>query len=186
MPATLNHTWGFRKDDQDWKSPGEVTFKLVDIVSKGGNYLLNVGPTAEGVDPAGQPGHAAHGGPVAEAQRRRRLRRGADAVGRGAGRADVAGHEGPAGQRRSFLPHNEWRVTTRPGKLYFTFFQEPRVPFELPPMKNAVKRAYRLADAAPVEVKVENGRPQLVIARPIHDPMATVVVVEIEGEKVER
>ena len=44
----------------------------------------------------------------------------------------------------------------------------------------------RLADREPVEVKVENGRPQLVIARPIHDPMATTVVVEIEGDKVER
>ena len=53
-------------------------------------------------------------------------------------------------------------------------------------MKNAVKRAYRLADKAPVEVKVEDGRPHLVIPRPIQDPTATVVVVEIEGEKVER
>ncbi len=48
-PATLNHTWGYRKDDHDWKSPSDVTFKLVDIVSKGGNYLLNVGPMADGV-----------------------------------------------------------------------------------------------------------------------------------------
>jgi hypothetical protein len=62
---------------------------------------------------------------------------------------------------------------------------EPRVPFELPAMKNAVKRAYRLADKEPIEVKVENGRPQLVIPRPIHDPTATVVVVEIEGDRVE-
>ena len=51
MPATINHTWGFRKDDTDWKSPGQIAFKLVDIVSKGGNYLLNVGPTADGVIP---------------------------------------------------------------------------------------------------------------------------------------
>ena len=51
MPATLNHTWGYRKDDHDWKSPQTVIFKLIDIVSKGGNYLLNVGPTAEGVIP---------------------------------------------------------------------------------------------------------------------------------------
>ena len=60
MPATLNHTWGYRKDDHDWKSPGDVTFKLVDIVSKGGNYLLNVGPMADGRDPAAEPGRAAH------------------------------------------------------------------------------------------------------------------------------
>ena len=51
VPATLNHTWGFKKDDTDWKTPDDLTFKLVDIVSKGGNYLLNVGPTSEGVIP---------------------------------------------------------------------------------------------------------------------------------------
>ena len=51
VPATLNHTWGYRKDDHDWKSPQTVIFKLVDIVSKGGNYLLNVGPMADGVIP---------------------------------------------------------------------------------------------------------------------------------------
>ncbi len=51
VPATLNHTWGYRTDDHDWKSPQTVIFKLIDIVSKGGNYLLNVGPTAEGVIP---------------------------------------------------------------------------------------------------------------------------------------
>jgi alpha-L-fucosidase len=84
------------------------------------------------------------------------------------------------------LPHNEWRVTTQPGKLYFTFFQEPRAPFELPPMKNAVKRAYYLASGKPVELKEENGQRQLIVRRPILDPMATVVVVEIEGEKVEK
>jgi alpha-L-fucosidase len=85
------------------------------------------------------------------------------------------------------LPHNEWRVTVKPGKLYFTFFQEPRVPFPLPAMKNAVRRAYRLADGAAIEVKpAEDGRPTLVIPRPIHDPTATVVVVEIEGDAVQR
>jgi alpha-L-fucosidase len=84
------------------------------------------------------------------------------------------------------LPHNEWRVTTQPGKLYFTFFQEPRAPFEFPPMKNAVKRAYYLAGGKPVEVKEENGRRQLIVPRPIVDPMATVIVIEIEGGQVER
>ena len=51
VPATLNHTWGYRTDDHDWKSPQTVIFKLIDIVSKGGNYLLNVGPMADGVIP---------------------------------------------------------------------------------------------------------------------------------------
>jgi alpha-L-fucosidase len=80
----------------------------------------------------------------------------------------------------------QWRVTTRPGKLFVTFFDEPRAPFALPAMRNTVKRAYRLADKAPVEMKMENGRAVLNLERPILDPMATVVVVEFEGDKVER
>jgi alpha-L-fucosidase len=83
-------------------------------------------------------------------------------------------------------PQTQWRVTTRPGKLYFTFFDEPRAPFALPAMKNKVTRVYRLADKKPVEMKMENGRTVLNIERPILDPMATVVVVEFEGRVVER
>ena len=51
VPATLNDTWGFKKNDENWKDPRDLIGKLADIVSKGGNYLLNVGPTAEGVIP---------------------------------------------------------------------------------------------------------------------------------------
>lgn len=50
-PATINDTWGFKVNDHNWKSSTELIQKLVDIVSKGGTYLLNVGPTAEGVIP---------------------------------------------------------------------------------------------------------------------------------------
>lgn len=77
-------------------------------------------------------------------------------------------------------------MTTKPGKLYVTFFQEPRVPFELPAMTNAVIRAYQLADGKPVELKRDGGKVFLNIVRPIIDPMATVVVVEIEGASVQR
>jgi alpha-L-fucosidase len=52
VPATINDTWGYKTGDQNWKSPSELVRKLVDCASKGGNYLLNVGPTAEGVIPS--------------------------------------------------------------------------------------------------------------------------------------
>jgi alpha-L-fucosidase len=184
-PATINHTWGYRKDDHDWKSPGDVILKLVDIASKGGNYLLNVGPMADGTIPA----------PSQEVLRTvgRWLRTNGEAV-YGAGPTPFGEELGEPSARGVkdlrgsplFLSRNEWRVTTKPGRLYFTFFQEPRVPFELPAMKNAVKRAFRLADGAPVEVRRVDGRPALSIGRPVIDPMATVVVVEIDGESVER
>jgi len=49
---TLNDTWGFKSYDHNWKSTETLVRNLVDIASKGGNYLLNVGPTKEGEIPA--------------------------------------------------------------------------------------------------------------------------------------
>jgi alpha-L-fucosidase len=183
VPATINHTWGYKSYDHDWKSPGMIAFKLVDIVSKGGNYLLNVGPMADGVIP--QPsqdvlrvvgtwlivnGEAVYGA-------------GPTPFGDELGESSAKGMKDVRGQPL-MLARTEWRVTTKPGKLYFTFFAEPRAPFELPAMKNKVKRAYRLADGAPVDVKVDGTRTFLNIERPIFDPMATVIVVEVEGTSV--
>jgi alpha-L-fucosidase len=50
-PGTMNNTWGYRSDDQDWKSTEELLYWLTSITSKGGNYLLNIGPTGEGLFP---------------------------------------------------------------------------------------------------------------------------------------
>ncbi|RKX35695.1 MAG: alpha-L-fucosidase [Verrucomicrobia bacterium] len=50
-PATLNDTWGFKTDDHKWKSVRELLYLLIDLTGKGVNYLLNVGPTAEGIIP---------------------------------------------------------------------------------------------------------------------------------------
>jgi alpha-L-fucosidase len=50
-PATLNDTWGFKTDDHNWKSVEYLLELLVNCASKGVNYLLNVGPTAEGIIP---------------------------------------------------------------------------------------------------------------------------------------
>ena len=50
-PATINDTWGFKTTTTTGSRPEDLIRKLVDVASKGGNYLLNVGPTAEGVIP---------------------------------------------------------------------------------------------------------------------------------------
>jgi alpha-L-fucosidase len=49
---TMNDTWGYKSYDDNWKSTETIIRNLVDIASKGGNYLLNVGPTNEGLIPA--------------------------------------------------------------------------------------------------------------------------------------
>jgi alpha-L-fucosidase len=185
-PATINHTWGFRKDDTDWKSPGQIIFKLVDIVSKGGNYLLNVGPTSEGVIPQASQDILRTAG--------RWLQVNGEAI-YGAGPTPFGDELGEIsktlkdvrGEPLGFL-QSDFRYTTKPGKLYITFFTEPRVPFALPPMKNSVSRAYYLGGdqgAAAIKMRTEKGRTILDIERPIPDPMATVVVVDISGTSIE-
>ena len=184
-PATTNDTWGFRTDDTNWKSPGQILFKLVDIVSKGGNYLLNVGPTAEGLIP---------GIPSANLRTVGRwLRVNGEAV-YGAGISPFGDEYGEYTSRgakdlrgsKLFLSDQEWRATTKPGKLYFMFFSEPRVPFEIPPIANKITRAYLLANHTPIEIKQIGDKTTFDMPRPMLDPMATVVVVEFEGSRVER
>ncbi len=48
---TMNSTWGYKSFDNKWKSTETLLHNLIDIASKGGNYLLNVGPTSEGLIP---------------------------------------------------------------------------------------------------------------------------------------
>ena len=184
-PATINDTWGYRTDDTNWKSPGQIAFKLVDIVSKGGNYLLNVGPTAEGVIPQVSQDILRTVGGWLKVNGEAVYGAGPSPFGDEFGEYSARGAKDVRGNKL-FLPQTEWRVTARPGKLYFTFFSEPRAPFELPVMKNTITRAYRLADKAPVELRREAGRVSFTLERPVLDPMATVIVVEYEGNSVAR
>ena len=187
VPATINHTWGYKTYDHDWKSPGTIIFKLVDIVSKGGNYLLNVGPRADGIIPEASQYVLRSAGDWLKVNGEAVYGAGPTPWGEELGEPSSKGTKDVRGQPL-VLQRTEWRVTTKPGRLYFTFFAEPRAAggFELPAMTNAVKRVYQLADGAPVDFKSEGGKTILNIRRPIIDPMATVIVVEIDGTSVKR
>ncbi len=188
VPATLNHTWGFRTDDTDWKSPGDIIFKLVDIASKGGNYLLNVGPMSNGIIPQASQDNLRTVG--------RWLKVNGEAI-YGARRSpfgeefgDYAATAKNADGKPLFLARGDWRCTTKPGKLYFTIFHVARDgAFPLPAFKNAIKRAYLLDDPSrPIEVKTAaDGSRTIGVSRyAVNDTMGAVAVVEIDGDEVRK
>lgn len=51
VPATLNHSWGYKSTDHNWKSVESLLYSLIRSASNGCNYLLNIGPKADGTVP---------------------------------------------------------------------------------------------------------------------------------------
>jgi len=168
VPATLNRTWGFKKDDTDWKPPSDLVFKLVDIVSKGGNYLLNVGPTAEGLIPqASQDNLRAVG---------RWLKINGESI-YGAGPTPFGDELGAYSDTEKdkdgkpvFKARQDWRCTTRPGRLYIHFIKWPGQTFEMHGVKDTVKKAYLLADHAHKRLAVKQSGGSLTVALPAQAP----------------
>jgi alpha-L-fucosidase len=156
-PATLNDTWGFKSNDHNWKSPTDLVHKLVDIVSKGGNYLLNVGPTAEGVIPA----------PSVE-----RL----SAVG------DWLASNGEAvyGTRPGPWQGLEWcRSTSKADKIYLHVFAWPQGGvLRLPALEQPLRQAHLLADPT-TPLRLTQGGGEVTIQGPVVAPDAldTVIVL---------
>ncbi|MDA0745848.1 MAG: alpha-L-fucosidase [bacterium] len=167
-PATLNDTWGYKKNDQNWKPVKGLIRRLVDIVSKGGNYLLNVGPTARGVIPA-------------------------PSVKRLEQMGDWMKVNGEAVYGASASPHPfemSWgSLTCKPGRLYLNIVDWPQGEFVLYGLKNRVKKAYLLADkkkplAVSQAYREEIDLHTLTIGLPkkVPDRAVSVVVLEVEGE----
>jgi len=161
-PATINDTWGFKSYDHNWKSTGVLIHKLVEIVSKGGNYLLNVGPTAEGIIPE----------PSVD-----RLK--------DVGKWLKVNGESIYGATASPFEEFEWgRCTTKHGKIYLHILAWPYDgKLEVPSLKGKVNRVYLLADEKRRNLEVKGRGDGVLIklpAKPL-DSVDTVIVVEIEG-----
>ena len=159
---TMNGTWGFKKDDTDWKPTEDLLKKLVDIASKGGNFLLNVGPTAAGVIPYESVERLA-------------------AVGAW---MDVNG-ESIHGSTASAFENLSWgRCTQKPGLLYLHVFDWPKDgQLPVPGLMNDVKKAFLLADTQRTPLAVSRTDEGVSVALPddAPDPIVSVVVLQIEG-----
>ena len=182
VPATLNNTWGYKSYDDNWKSPEDLTFKLVDIVSKGGNYLLNVGPTSEGVIPQPSQDNLRAVGRWLKVNGEAIYGAGVTPFGDELGAYDPQKKDSRG--NRVFVASKQWRCTTKPGKLFIHLFEWPVGSFELPPIQEKVTKAYLLADPQRKGLAVRQNGQKWSIALPqaAPDKMDSVLVLETAAD----
>ncbi len=166
---TMNRHWGFNAADAQWKSSQELMRNLIDIASKGGNYLLNVGPRADGSFPPESIERLA-------------------AIGAWMNEHGEAIH----GTTASVFESTPWgRCTVRAGDatstLYLHVFepQKTRVELRLPGLTNKIRSVRVLGARGEVAPFVFSVFPPVefgcVVELTDPHPFATVVAVEIEG-----
>lgn len=161
---TMNGTWGFRTSDTKWKSTETLIRNLADIASKGGNYLLNIGPKPDGTFPE---------------ESIERLK--------AIGNWMKVNSESIYATKSSPIPPLEWgrctrKETTKGATLYFSVFNWPSDgKLVIPNLKNEVLSATLLATKSKLKTATENGVLTIALPSAAPDAIASVIKVEFEG-----
>jgi alpha-L-fucosidase len=161
---TINNTWGYKTDDANFKSTKTLLHNLIDIASKGGNYLLNVGPTSLGEIPP------------PEVERLKQM-----------GQWLAVNGDSIYGSSHSPFAHYSFdgRCTVKGNRLFVQVFKWPADGVKIMGLKTAVQSAKFLDGAAPAEVQTsldDNGVALLTIKPPAHlNPLGTVVELDLAG-----
>lgn len=169
---TMNHSWGWQTFDDNWKSNQDLIRKLVDIASKGGNFLLNVGPMANGEFPP------------AAVERLAAMGKWMDVNG-----ASIHGTDGSPFKDLSFGRCTSAPLPNGNQRLYLHVFDRPADgELRLEGLMNAPldAGAYLLADPSAGALAVRREDASLLVRLPetLSDAIDTVVVLDLEGEAI--
>ncbi len=158
---TMNDTWGYKSHDNNFKSTTTIVRNLIDIASKGGNYLLNVGPTSEGIIPAPEVDRLKEAGKWMKAN----------------GESIYATSASPY-KKLLF----DGRATVKGNTLYLNIFEWPSTGLVLTGLQTSVKYATAVANGQKVTV-TKRADGSLAIGRPVMiDPISTTIALSLEGK----
>jgi len=159
---TMNGSWGYKPSDHRWKSSEALIRNLIDIVSKGGNFLLNVGPSSEGLFPP---------------ESIDRLK--------AIGEWTKANGESIYGAKASPYDRPEWgRYTSKPGVIYAHVFNWPEDGILALNKDIRVKSASLLSDPkTELKFKTDDSGVSVFLPAIATDTIATVVKIIVEPAK---
>jgi alpha-L-fucosidase len=161
---TMNGTWGYRTSDNKWKSTETLIHNLCDIASKGGNYLLNVGPKPDGTFPQESVDRLKDIGAWMKVN--------SEAI--------------YATKRSPFAPL-AWGRCTKKGNagnttLYFSVFDWPKDgKLTIPTLKNEVVLAKLLANGSKLTTAKSGDGLVINVPATAPDKIASVIKVEVKG-----
>jgi alpha-L-fucosidase len=180
---TINDTWGYKSYDTHFKSTETLLHNLVDIASKGGNYLLNVGPTSEGIIPQPEVDRLKQIGDWLKVNGDSIYGSGLTAFGPEAGYFDPSQKDKSG--KPTWVATWEWRCTTKPGKVFIHLLNWPGKWFETGGVKGTVSKAYMLADPEQSPLQISQDGDHISVTLPANAPDAidSVLVLETTGEK---
>ena len=163
---TMNGSWGWR-DDNKWKTTETLIRNLIDIASKGGNYLLNVGPKPDGTFPEESISRLKEIGDWMEIN----------------SEAIYGTQASPFG----ILPWGRCTQKTENGKtvLYLSVFDWPENGrLEIPGFDNQIISTKILTNGKKVKTGKENGNITFMLPKMIPDKIASVIKVELQGDLI--
>lgn len=163
---TMNRTWGYKSYDHDWKSSEMLVRNVIDIASKGGNYLLNVGPTAEGLIP----------GPSVE-------RLAAIGVWMKANGESIYATQASPFAKTPWGRCTKKKLDDGNTRLYLHVFNWPQDgKLVVSGLANAPIRATLLDGGKKLDVTAKDNEVTIALPAEMPDKVATVVVLDVEGK----
>jgi len=175
---TMNDTWGYKVDDTNFKSTETLLRNLIDIASKGGNYLLNIGPTATGEVPPPEVDRLHEMGKWLAVNGEAIYATSPTLFGDEAGSFSTT--EKDKEGKPKFIPTWKWRSTTTANRIYIHFFEWPGTKFQLSKVPRQVTGAWLLADSAHSPLKLTRTADGIDVTLPAKapDPIASVLVLK--------